>query len=66
MPFVLNAVDVLLFTSLLEGSPNLIKESMAFNLPIVLVPIGDASDVIRESNNCYLVDYAPFLIAQKL
>jgi glycosyltransferase involved in cell wall biosynthesis len=37
----LNAVDCLLVTSLHEGSPNIIKEAMACNLPVVSVPCGD-------------------------
>jgi teichuronic acid biosynthesis glycosyltransferase TuaC len=38
---VLNAVDCLLVTSLHEGSPNIVKEAMACNLPIISVPCGD-------------------------
>ena len=66
MPFVLNAADVLVFTSLFEGSPNLIKESMACNLPIVSVSVGDVPDVIRGAMNCYLVDYSPTQISERI
>lgn len=66
MPFVLNAADVLVFTSLFEGSPNLIKESMACNLPIVSVSVGDVPDVIKGTKNCFLVDYSPIKIAESI
>lgn len=41
MRILLNAADCLLVTSLHEGSPNIVKEAMACNLPIVSVPCGD-------------------------
>jgi len=41
---LLNAADVLLMTSLQEGSPNIVKEAMACNLPVVTVPCGDVAE----------------------
>jgi teichuronic acid biosynthesis glycosyltransferase TuaC len=41
------ASDVLLFTSLHEGSPNTIKEALACNLPIVSVPVGDVEERLQ-------------------
>jgi len=41
IPILMNASDCLLFTSDWEGSPNVVKEALACNLPIVSVDVGD-------------------------
>lgn len=47
MPLYLSAADCLLFTSDREGSPNIVKEAMACNLPIVTVDVGDTVERLR-------------------
>jgi len=61
-----NACDIALMTSLSEGSPQFIKEAMACNCPIVSVPVGDVSEVIGNTEGCYLTTYEPSNVAEKL
>jgi glycosyltransferase involved in cell wall biosynthesis len=49
---VLNAVDVVLMTSVSEGSPVTIKEALACGTPVVSVRVGDVPDVIGELPGC--------------
>jgi len=42
--FYLNAADCLLVTSDSEGSPNLVKEALSCNLPVVSVDVGDIAE----------------------
>jgi teichuronic acid biosynthesis glycosyltransferase TuaC len=44
MPLCYRAADVLISASRQEGSPNVIKEALACNLPVVSTPVGDAKE----------------------
>lgn len=66
IPYYMNAADVLLLTSLREGSPNVIKEAMACNLPIVSTDVGDVKKVIDNTNNCFILSYNPLEIAAQI
>jgi len=67
MPIYLNAADVLLVTSLHEGSPNIVKEAMACNLPVVTVKCGDVSERLENVYPSRVVtSYAPRLIADAI
>lgn len=52
----LNSIDLLLMTSLVEGSPQIIKEALACNRPVVSTNVGDVADVLEGVRNCYLVE----------
>jgi glycosyltransferase involved in cell wall biosynthesis len=61
-----NASDVVVLTSLWEGSPNAIKESMACNRPIVATDVGDVKEVISNTEGCYLCSFEPKDVALKI
>ena len=66
MPFYYNASDIVLLTSFWEGSPNVIKEAMACNCPIVSTVVGDVKNVIGDTKGCYLCTYKPDDIVEKI
>jgi glycosyltransferase involved in cell wall biosynthesis len=51
------ASDVLLHTSLIEGSANVLKEAMAMELPVVAVPAGDAEERLAGVEGCAVRPY---------
>lgn len=61
-----NAADVLLLSSFHEGSPNVIKEAMACNCPIVSTNVGDVEWVFGNTEGCYLASFDPVDFAEKL
>lgn len=54
---LLNASDLLLLTSFSEGSPQVIKEAMACNCPIVATDVGDIKDVIGDTETCFITGF---------
>lgn len=48
VPLYLNASDCLLLTSDAEGSPNIVREAFACNLPVVSVAAGDVKDLLAQ------------------
>lgn len=63
---LMNAASCLLMTSFNEGSPMVIKEAMACGTPIVTVDVGDAKNVIGNTNGCYMAEYNANDIAEKV
>lgn len=66
VPKYMNACDALVLTSESEGSPMVIKEAMACNLPVVSVSVGDVPEVIGGTDGCYLCTREPEDVAEKL
>ncbi|NJO06276.1 MAG: glycosyltransferase family 4 protein [Chloroflexaceae bacterium] len=60
----MNAADCLLFTSDYEGSPNIVKEAMACNLPIVSVDVGDVVERLKDVQPSRIVQRDPHDLGQ--
>jgi teichuronic acid biosynthesis glycosyltransferase TuaC len=66
MPLYYRAADVLLCTSKVEGSPNVVKEALACNLPVVSVPVGDVTERLAGVYPSAIVPRAPKHISEAL
>jgi teichuronic acid biosynthesis glycosyltransferase TuaC len=66
MPFFFNASDVVILTSLWEGSPNVIKEALACNRPIVSTDSGDVKQLLENIKGCYVTDFDVISFSNKI
>jgi glycosyltransferase involved in cell wall biosynthesis len=55
-----------LLTSLHEGSPNVVKEALACDVPVVSVDVGDVRERLEGIDGCYLASPDPMDLAAKL
>jgi teichuronic acid biosynthesis glycosyltransferase TuaC len=55
----LNSVDVLVVPSLMEGSPNVVKEAMACNCPVVATNVGDIAWLLGNEPGYFLTSFDP-------
>src|SRR6266699_1399492 len=62
----INACNVLILPSLIEGSPNIVKETMACNVPVVATDVGDVSRVIGHTKGCNVCPFEPEALAAAL
>jgi glycosyltransferase involved in cell wall biosynthesis len=66
VPDYMNACDALLLTSRNEGSPNVVKEALACNLPVVSTDVGDVRQRIQGLPGCEVCDDDPSRLAAAL
>ena len=62
----INSADALILTSFHEGSPNVIKEAMTCNIPIVSTDVGDVKEVIEKTDGCYITSFEAKDIAENI
>ena len=66
IPYYLNAANVIILSSLWEGSPNVIKESMSYNSSIVSTKVGDVEWVLGDTSGCFLSSFETLEFSKKI
>jgi glycosyltransferase involved in cell wall biosynthesis len=62
VPYWINAADCVALASISEGSPNVVKEALACNVPVVATDVGDVGERLRDVEPSQIVrrDVAEF------
>jgi glycosyltransferase involved in cell wall biosynthesis len=66
IPSMMNAADCLLLTSDWEGSPNVVKEALACNLPVVSVDVGDVRELLERVQPSVIVSRDAYEIGKAI
>lgn len=53
---LMNICNLLLMTSFSEGSPQVVKEAMSCNCPVVSTNVGSVKELIEDLDNCFVVE----------
>ena len=63
---LLNGCDMLLLPTKSEGSPQVLKEAMACNCPVVATDVADIAFLLEEVTNSYVTTFDPKDVADKI
>jgi teichuronic acid biosynthesis glycosyltransferase TuaC len=66
VPLMMNAADCLLLPSAIEGSPNVVKEALMCNLPVIATPAGDLEELLHGVSPSWICETSPEPIAAAL
>jgi teichuronic acid biosynthesis glycosyltransferase TuaC len=66
IPLLMNAADCLLLTSSIEGSPNVVKEALMCNLPVIATPAGDVVELLDGVAPSCVCDASAIVLAHAL
>lgn len=66
VPFCMNACEAMWMTSLIEGSPNVVKEAMGCNLSVVGVPVGDVAELLHGVQGYFVCERKPQQLAKAM
>ena len=62
----INASNALILPSIAEGSPNVVREAMACNVPVVATDVGDVAQVIGHTEGCSVCPHDAAALAKGL
>ncbi|HEY0755334.1 MAG TPA: glycosyltransferase [Ktedonobacteraceae bacterium] len=62
----MNASNAVILTSLAEGAPNVVKEAMVCNVPVIATHVGDVAQVIGQTTGCCVCTHDPREMAEAL
>ena len=66
MPLLMSAADCLLLTSSIEGSPNVVKEALMCDLPVVSTDAGDARELLARAEPSWVCPDRPDALSRAL
>ena len=66
IPLYMNAADALALASVAEGSPMVVREALACDLPVVSTDVGDVASLIEDLPGCYVAAPDPVDFARRL
>src|SRR5207249_1162682 len=66
LPDFYRAADLLLLTSANEGSPNVVKEALACNLPVISTRVGNVEELLEGLQNCHVCRDDPESLAVRV
>lgn len=66
VPVLLNGCDCMILASLKEGSPNVVKEALACNTPVVSVRVGDVCSILDSTLGCYTCKHDAIDMGEKI
>lgn len=66
VPAWMSASDALVLASQQEGSPNVVKEALACELPVVATAVGDVPELLAQANGCRVCARTPTALGEAL
>jgi glycosyltransferase involved in cell wall biosynthesis len=59
VPLLIAAADALVLASFQEGSPNVVKEALSCETPVVATAVGDVPELLRDVPGCHVAPREP-------